>query len=143
MAKWTPKHEAPAPLEGPIVPTIIGGTIVWLVLFVVQLPFYGWYEDHGHTWWIWTCLAGGGLGFIGIYYVRRRDAAIKRDAARKAEEEAAGPGTTAPGAAGPGTAGPETAGPGTAEPSKTGADAAGSRAAESEDDDVTARPTTG
>lgn len=88
MAKWTPKHEAPEPLEGPIVPTIIGGTILWLVLFVVQLPFYGWYEDHGHTWWVWTCLAGGGLGFIGIYYVRRRDAAIKRDAARKATAEA-------------------------------------------------------
>ncbi|MFF9779737.1 DUF2530 domain-containing protein [Streptomyces sp. NPDC013978] len=88
MAKWTPKHEAPEPLEGPIVPTIIGGTILWLVLFVVQLPFYGWYEDHGHTWWIWTCLAGGGLGFIGIYYVRRRDAAIKRDAARRAPAEA-------------------------------------------------------
>ncbi|MFF5361048.1 DUF2530 domain-containing protein [Streptomyces scabiei] len=138
MAKWTPKHEAPAPLEGPIVPTIIGGTILWLVLFVVQLPFYGWYEDHGHTWWIWTCLAGGGLGFIGIYYVRRRDTAIKRDAARKAEEEAAGPGTTASGAAGPETAGPETA-----ESTKTGPEAAGSRAAESEDDDVTARPATG
>ncbi|KFF94896.1 membrane protein [Streptomyces scabiei] len=88
MAKWTPKHEAPAPLEGPIVPTIIGGTILWLVLFVVQLPFYGWYEDHGHTWWVWTCLAGGGLGFIGIYYVRRRDAAIRRDAERKAAAEA-------------------------------------------------------
>ncbi|MDX3523162.1 DUF2530 domain-containing protein [Streptomyces scabiei] len=133
MAKWTPKHEAPAPLEGPIVPTIIGGTILWLVLFVVQLPFYGWYEDHGHTWWIWTCLAGGGLGFIGIYYVRRRDAAIKRDAARKAEEEAAEPGTTASGAAEPGTA----------EPPKTGTETAGSRAAEPEDDDVTARPATG
>jgi hypothetical protein len=88
MAKWIPKHKAPEPLEGPIVPTIIGGTILWLVLFVVQLPFYGWYEDHGHEWWVWTCLAGGGLGFIGIYYVRRRDAAIKRDAARQAAADA-------------------------------------------------------
>jgi hypothetical protein len=138
MAKWIPKHEAPAPLEGPIVPTIIGGTILWLVLFVVQIPFYGWYEDHGHTWWIWTCLAGGGLGFIGIYYVRRRDAAIKRDAARKAEEEAAGPGTTTSRTATSGDAGPEAA-----EPPKTGTEATGSRAAEPEDDDVTARPATG
>ncbi|MEI5522308.1 DUF2530 domain-containing protein [Streptomyces brasiliscabiei] len=88
MAKWTPQHEAPEPLEGPVVPVIIGGTILWLLLFVVQLPFYGWFEDHGHTWWVWTCLAGGGLGFIGIYYVRRRDAAIKRDAARRAPAEA-------------------------------------------------------
>ncbi|MGW4020878.1 DUF2530 domain-containing protein [Streptomyces sp. NPDC005009] len=74
----SPEHEAPEPLEGPVVATIVGGTIIWFVLFLVQLPFYGWFDDHGHTWWLWTCLAGGGLGFIGIWYVRRRDAAIKR-----------------------------------------------------------------
>lgn len=55
MAKWTPKHEAPEPLEGPVVATITGGTILWFVLFLVQLPFYGWFDDHGHTWWVWTC----------------------------------------------------------------------------------------
>ncbi|NMO37217.1 DUF2530 domain-containing protein [Streptomyces sp. GMY01] len=84
MAKWTPKHEAPEPLEGPVVATITGGTIVWFVLFLAQLPFYGWYADHDRTWWLWTCLAGGGLGLIGIWYVRRRDAAIKRAAAGRA-----------------------------------------------------------
>ena len=70
MAKWTPKHEAPEPLEGPVVATITGGTILWFVLFLAQLPFYGWYEDHHHEWWVWTCLAGTGLGLIGIWYVR-------------------------------------------------------------------------
>ncbi|GGO47043.1 hypothetical protein GCM10012286_39380 [Streptomyces lasiicapitis] len=85
MAKWTPKHEAPEPLEGPIVATITGGTILWFVLFLVQLPFYGWFDDRGTTWWVWTCLAGGGLGLIGIWYVRGRDAAIKRAAAEAAE----------------------------------------------------------
>ncbi|MFG2371063.1 DUF2530 domain-containing protein [Streptomyces sp. NPDC048504] len=84
MAKWTPTHEAPEPLEGPIVPTIIGGTILWFVLFLVQLPFYGWFDDHGHLWWVWTCLAGAGLGLIGIWYVRGRDAALKRLAAEAA-----------------------------------------------------------
>ncbi|MFI6856922.1 DUF2530 domain-containing protein [Streptomyces sp. NPDC050416] len=82
MAKWTPRHEAPEPLEGPVVATVTGGTILWFVLFLVQLPFYGWFDDHGHTWWVWTCLAGGGLGLIGIWYVRRREAAIKRAAAQ-------------------------------------------------------------
>lgn len=71
-------------LEGPIVPTIIGLTILWFVLFLVQLPFYGWYDDHGHLWWLWTCLAGSGLGLIGIWYVRGRDAALKRLAAEAA-----------------------------------------------------------
>ncbi|MEW2396880.1 DUF2530 domain-containing protein [Streptomyces sp. NPDC046862] len=90
MAKWTPKHEAPEPLEGPVIATITGGTIVWFVLFVVQLPFYGWFDDHGRTWWLWTCLAGGVLGLYGIWFVRKRDAAIKRDAAteRAATEDA-------------------------------------------------------
>ncbi len=81
MAKWTPKHEAPEPLEGPVVATITGGTILWFVLFVVQVPFYGWFDDRDLTKWVWTCLAGGGLGLIGIWYVRRRDAALKRAAA--------------------------------------------------------------
>jgi hypothetical protein len=78
MAKWTPKHEAPEPLEGPVVATITGGTILWFVLFLVQVPFYGWFAERELDWWVWTCLAGGGLGLIGIWYVRKRDAAIKR-----------------------------------------------------------------
>jgi hypothetical protein len=88
MAKWTPKHEAPEPLEGPVVATVTGGTIVWFVLFLVQLPFYDWYDDHGHTWWLWTCAAGGLLGLYGIWYVRRRDVAMKRVEAALREAEA-------------------------------------------------------
>ncbi|GAA3302081.1 hypothetical protein GCM10020295_46880 [Streptomyces cinereospinus] len=65
MAKWTPKHEAPEPLEGPVVGTITGGTIVWFALFLAQLPFYGWFDEHGHTWWLWTCLAGRRSGPAG------------------------------------------------------------------------------
>ncbi|EGX59813.1 integral membrane protein [Streptomyces zinciresistens K42] len=115
MAKWTPKHEAPEPLEGPVVATITGGTIIWFVLFVVQLPFYGWFADHGHTWWVWTCLAGGGLGLIGIWYVRRRDAAI-RWAAAPPEPDGSGPGSAGPGSTGPGSTGPGSTGPGASGP---------------------------
>ena len=28
--------------------------------------------DTGRTWWLWTCLAGFGLGVIGWDYCRRR-----------------------------------------------------------------------
>ncbi|APS20016.1 membrane protein [Streptomyces sp. Tue 6075] len=90
MEKWTPKHEAPEPLEGPVVATVVGGTILWFALFLAQLPFYGWFADHGHTWWVWTPLAGAGLGLIGIWYVRGRDAALKRHAARAEAKDAAG-----------------------------------------------------
>ncbi|MFD3698604.1 DUF2530 domain-containing protein [Streptomyces sp. NPDC058646] len=88
MAKWTAKHEAPEPLEGPVVATVTGGTIIWFVLFLVQLPFYGWFADHGRLWWVWTCAAGAFLGLIGIWYVRGRDAALKRHAAEQAEQAA-------------------------------------------------------
>ncbi|MEU0674923.1 DUF2530 domain-containing protein [Streptomyces sp. NPDC006172] len=86
----SPRHEAPEPLEGPVVGTVIGGTVIWFVLFLAQLPFYGWYEDHGRLWWLWTCLAGAGLGLIGIWYVRKRDAAIKREATRAGDAEHTG-----------------------------------------------------
>ncbi|GAA2622355.1 DUF2530 domain-containing protein [Streptomyces axinellae] len=83
MDKWTNgEREAPEPLEGNVVATVVTGTAIWLVLFLAQLPFYGWYADHGHTWWLWTCAAGAGLGCIGIWYVRARDAAIRAAAAR-------------------------------------------------------------
>ena len=47
---------------------------------LVAIAFVGlrWFADHGHAWWVWSCLAGAGLGVVGIWYVRRRRAAIRR-----------------------------------------------------------------
>lgn len=104
MAKWTPAHEAPEPLEGPVVATVVGGTVIWFVLFLVQLPFYGWFDDHGHLWWLWTCAAGAGLGLIGIWYVRGREAAIKRGAPDPGPSGGPGP------SEGPGSASGSTSG---------------------------------
>lgn len=81
MSKRKPLHDAPEPLEADDVKTVIVGTVIWFALFLVQLPFYGWYADHGHAWWIWTCLAGAALGLIGLKYVRNRRAALQRAAA--------------------------------------------------------------
>jgi hypothetical protein len=83
LSQWTtPEREAPEPLEANDVATVTIGTIVWFALFIVQLPFYSWYADHGHAWWIWTCLAGAGLGLIGLRYVRARRDALRRAAAK-------------------------------------------------------------
>ncbi|MGK5632011.1 DUF2530 domain-containing protein [Streptomyces sp. URMC 123] len=98
MGKWTPTHEAPEPLEGNVVATITGGTVIWFVLFLAQLPFYRWFDDHDRLWWLWTCLAGGALGLIGIWYVRKRDAAIRR---ARAESANAAPAARTPNAADP------------------------------------------
>lgn len=96
--RWTDgKRDAPAPLEGPIVATVVAGTAIWFLLFVCQLPFYGWFTDHGHEWWVWTCAAGAGLGLIGLWYVHGREAAIRRSAQPPEASGAAEP----PGESGP------------------------------------------
>ena len=81
MAKWTPSTRRPSPWKGPSSPPSPAARSSGSSSSSVQLPFYGWFADHGHTWWVWTCLAGAGLGLIGIWYVRGRDAALKRAAA--------------------------------------------------------------
>jgi len=52
--------------------TVAVGALLWLVAFVLLLPFYGRLADADKTWWLWTCLAGFGLGVIGWDYCRRR-----------------------------------------------------------------------
>jgi hypothetical protein len=52
--------------------TVAVGSLLWLVAFVLLLPFYGRLADAGKTWWLWTCLAGFGLGVVGWDYCRRR-----------------------------------------------------------------------
>ncbi|MCW2759790.1 MAG: hypothetical protein JWO46_3536, partial [Nocardioidaceae bacterium] len=36
------------------------------------LPFVSRLREDGHLWWLWTCLAGFGLGMAGWDYCRRR-----------------------------------------------------------------------
>jgi len=61
-----------APLDVDGVRTTEVGTALWLVGFLGLLPFWGTLRDSGHTWWLWTCLAGVGLGLCGLEYCRRR-----------------------------------------------------------------------
>ena len=60
------------PLDVDGVRTAEVGTAIWLVAFIALLPFYGALEDRGRTWWLWTCMAGFGLGLFGLEYCRRR-----------------------------------------------------------------------
>ena len=75
------------PLDVDGVRTVEVGTVAWLVAFIALLPFYGRLEDAGRTWWLWTCLAGFGLGLFGLEYCRRRrNARAERAAGREARE---------------------------------------------------------
>ncbi len=52
--------------------TVAVGTGLWLLAFVLLLPFYGRLEESHRLWVLWTCLAGFGLGVLGWDYCRRR-----------------------------------------------------------------------
>jgi hypothetical protein len=46
-------------------PVVAVGTALFLVAFLVLLPFYSWLGEHHHRVWLWTCLAGWLLGVAG------------------------------------------------------------------------------
>jgi hypothetical protein len=60
------------PLDVDGVRTVTVGVGLWLLAFLALLPFYGQLQDAGRGWWLWTCLAGFGLGLFGLEYCRRR-----------------------------------------------------------------------
>ena len=68
------------PLDVDGVRTVEVGTALWLLAFLALLPFYGRLEESGNLWWLWTCMAGFGLGLLGLEYCRRRRRArMERD----------------------------------------------------------------
>jgi hypothetical protein len=73
------------------------GTVLWAVAFVVLAVFRDELSDQGVGWWLWTCLAGVGLGLLGLEYTRKRRDAIARarlreEADRPHDVEPGGPG---------------------------------------------------
>jgi hypothetical protein len=50
---------------------ILTGTALFLVAFIVLLPFWTWLGDHGHRVWLWTCLAGWVLGAGSLPLIRK------------------------------------------------------------------------
>ena len=71
------------PMDVDGVRTLTVGTIIWGVAAVALLPFLGTLEEQGRTWWMWTAVAGLGLGLIGIEYCRRRRNALLMQPGRR------------------------------------------------------------
>jgi hypothetical protein len=61
------------PLEVPMVPFAVVGIVVWAALGLLLLAFHGWVSAHGHSRWLWTCLAGVLWGLPGLYVMYRHD----------------------------------------------------------------------
>lgn len=67
------------PLDVDGVRTVQVGTGLFLLAFIALLPFYGRLEETGRTWLLWMCLAGAGLGLLGVESCkRRRQARVER-----------------------------------------------------------------
>lgn len=60
------------PLDVDGVRTVAVGSGLWLLAFILLLPFYGRLEESGRLDWLWTCVAGFGLGILGWDHCRRR-----------------------------------------------------------------------
>lgn len=59
------------PLDVDGIRTLQVGTALWGVALLLLLPFTGSLEEDGRLWWLWTCVAGFGLGLIGTDWCRR------------------------------------------------------------------------
>ncbi len=66
------------PLDPPMVPFALAGMAAFGVAGLILLPFHGWLSDHGHTDWLWTCVAGFLLGIPGLLTMLRHDANRRR-----------------------------------------------------------------
>lgn len=65
------------PLDLTGVRTVTVGVVAWAVAFLALLPFYGTLRDNNDVWWLWTCVAGFGLGLLGREYCRRREQRLR------------------------------------------------------------------
>jgi membrane protein DedA with SNARE-associated domain len=62
-----------------MVPFAVAGIVSWALVGLVLLIFFrDWLADNDHTDWLWTCLAGFLLGFLGLAVMLRHDANRRR-----------------------------------------------------------------
>lgn len=73
------------PLDVTGLRTIAVGAFLWLAAALALAPFYSTLQQHDRGWWLWTCIAGFGLGLIGIEYCRRRKRHLAERPAREVE----------------------------------------------------------
>ncbi|HEX6578968.1 MAG TPA: DUF2530 domain-containing protein [Jiangellaceae bacterium] len=69
-----PPQVHPFDVDG--VRTVAVGTVLWAAAFVILALNRASLDEQGLGWWLWTCLAGVGLGLLGLEYTRKRRDAI-------------------------------------------------------------------
>lgn len=67
------------PFDANGVRTMVIGTILWGIAIAALLPFWSTLRDNGQSWWLWTAMAGFGLGLLGIEYCRNRASTLAEE----------------------------------------------------------------
>ena len=65
------------PLDVSGIPTVIVGIVAWAIALVLALIFRHDLAADDRGWWVWVTVVGLGLGVFGLFYCRRRWAAIQ------------------------------------------------------------------
>jgi hypothetical protein len=80
-----PRRVSPSvtPLDVDAVRTVQIGTALWVIALVATLIFREQLQDDGREWWMWTCVAGVILGFMGIIITTRRRRRLARAEAQR------------------------------------------------------------
>ncbi len=78
MTATPARRPAPEPLPDDGVRTVTAGSALWLLVLIGLLPFWSRLRTDGHLWWVATAAVGSGLGVFGVFYCRRRAAALRR-----------------------------------------------------------------
>lgn len=65
-------HRRVAPLDVDAVRTMQVGTVLWAVALAATFVARDSLDADGRAWWIWTCVAGVGLGLLGLLVTTRR-----------------------------------------------------------------------
>ncbi len=73
LSAVTGNKPRPEPLDPPMVPFAVAGLVTFALAGLVGLMFRDWLAEHGHTGWLWTCLAGFVIGIVGLVTMIRHD----------------------------------------------------------------------
>lgn len=101
FGRTTHRVAAVEPMDVDGVRTMTFGTIAWGIVAIALLPFWGNLQDQGRTWWLWTAIAGLGLGLMGIEYCKRRRDALQQETDTTTATEDLPPETATPAPASP------------------------------------------